>query len=163
MSFTKEDLVDLTKKATDAALQSVKGFTKEDLKRVSKEIEVLFKKIFDDDKVTAKDAKAALKEFTKTGKTDKIVPVLKSLTKLSKEDLLELGKKVAELALLAVKGITKEDIKRLSKEVEVFIKKAENNDKLLTKEAKAAIKEFSKTGKTDLLVEVMKKVKTKFL
>lgn len=82
---------------------------------------------------------------------------------LNKEDLIELGKKLAEIAVLQLKGISKEDVKRVVKEIEKICKKMKKGDKKIYKESEKAIKLFVKTGKTDGLVSLLKTVKEKYV
>lgn len=82
---------------------------------------------------------------------------------LSKEDFIELGKKIAEYAILQLKGITKDDMKRLAKEIEAIFKKVKKHNKKGYKQAKKAVKVFLKTGKTDAILECLKTFKEKYI
>lgn len=78
---------------------------------------------------------------------------------LSKDDFVELGKVLAEAAVLQLKGITKADLNRLAKEFRVVIKKVKRHDKQWYKQANKAVNTFMKNGNTEGILDCIKTFK----
>lgn len=81
---------------------------------------------------------------------------------LTKDDFIQLGKKIAEAAVLQVQGISEQDRKRLSRDMRKILKKVKKQDKKWFKQAKKSIQLFMVNGSTEGILESLKTFKEKY-
>lgn len=80
LALTKEDLTQLANKIAEVGILKAKGIiSQDDIKRLGKEFEVIFKKLEKQEKELFKSAQKAVNAFLKSGAIDEIVECLKTL------------------------------------------------------------------------------------